>query len=208
MPKILFIDWSNTLSKSFFWGGFASKDHKYYSNYEKICQFLFSDRKDVVNDWMRGKLSAEEICKLTSVYSDLSEVILIDELQRSCRNMVLVDETILEIIDQIRSNSIKCVIATDNMDTFRRFTIPALQLEKHFDDFLISSELGVCKYEIIEDKIPFFDSFLKNKKLRYEDVVLLDDDVDRSNTYDRLNFKTRKIDSEQTLINILSEYAK
>ncbi len=72
----------------------------------------------------------------------------------------------------------KCVIATDNMDTFTRFTVPALRLSEHFDGILNSFERGVLKQDIDEqnpDRIPFFDEYLREYNLQCEDVVLTDD---------------------------------
>lgn len=78
------------------------------------------------------------------------------------------------------------MIATDNMDTFERFTIPAMKLNELFDDFLISHSLKVLKEDIQENSISFFDEYLNKNKLTYQETVLLDDCIEKTGTYDKL----------------------
>ena len=52
-----------TLSNSLFWSEWIDKRHEYHKYYKLIDNFLVG-RKILLNDWMRGRYSAEEICNI------------------------------------------------------------------------------------------------------------------------------------------------
>jgi FMN phosphatase YigB (HAD superfamily) len=155
---------------------------------------------------MRGSLNSEQICNKLAVENNLDKKIILNTLKESSEKMELCSNNILDIIKDIRKKNIKVVIATDNMDTFRKFTIRGLRLDRFFDDFLISSELKVLKYDITNDKIPFFDPFLKKNSLSYDDVILLDDSEEKSGIYNKLGFKISLVTDTPSLLNYLREY--
>ena len=99
------------------------------------------------------------------------------------------------------------MIATDNMDTFERFTVPSMRLKDIFDDFLISHSLRVLKGDVQENSIPFFDGYLNKNNLTYMETVLLDDCADYTGVYDRLGLQIIQIISPEKLVNVLKEYA-
>ena len=99
------------------------------------------------------------------------------------------------------------VVATDNMDTFRRFTIPRMGLEKIFDDFLLSCELGCFKYDVSCLRLPFFDNYLKKKNLNYQEVVLIDDSLEKSGIFEKLGFKIEYVNKKNSLVDLLTKYA-
>ena len=121
--------------------------------------------------------------------------------------MRVTDSNSISAIQNLRSKGIKVVIATDNMDTFRRFTIPAMGLEKYFDGFLISNELCAYKYQTIGKKIPFFDEYLMKNDLTYSDIVLLDDCQDKTGIYKELGFEIELIKSPMVVTEILRKYS-
>jgi len=129
---------------------------------------------------MRGKKTTADILDEVGKSTNTSAELLRTELKYSCEKMTIEPESVLGQIQRLRDSGIECVIATDNMDTFRDYTIPALGLADLFDDFLISNELGVLKFDIDskKTKIPFFDEYLRSKGLSYGDVALVDDCVD------------------------------
>lgn len=66
---------------------------------------------------------------------------------------------------------------------------------------------GVLKEDFDEKGVPiFFKEYMKRNKLNYQDVVLLDDCVDRSGNYARLGFQIREIKDSAMLISIIKEY--
>jgi FMN phosphatase YigB (HAD superfamily) len=207
IPKIIFIDWNKTLSHSLFWEQLKTEEHTYHLYGDQIIHSLFNIDANLINNWMLGKQTTEDVCNLISEHVQLPANIIQEELIVSCQNMTFIDEAIPSLLAKIREKGMRVVVATDNMDTFRRFTMPALKLEEHFDDFLISSELGVFKYTFIDDKIPFFDAYLQTYNATYGDVALLDDSPEPTGTYERKGFVIRDVQDKSDLIRYLKEYA-
>ncbi|WKZ24849.1 MAG: hypothetical protein QY321_00215 [Patescibacteria group bacterium] len=205
-PKVLFVDWHKTLSHSFFWSQLSDKNHPYNNYHQIIDQWLFKKNSTLVEKWMLGFFTAEQICQKISVENNLNEKIIYYTLKESCENMQLCSKEIIGIINKLRKTGIKVIIATDNMDTFRRFTIKKLGLDKIFDDFLISSELQTLKYNISNNTMPFFDTFLKENQLQYSDAVLLDDSEEKSGVYKKLGFEISLIKNNDMLINHLKSF--
>lgn len=125
---------------------------------------------------------------------------ILDELQRSCEEMRYSIDDLEDIVRRVRANGIEVVIATDNMDTFSRFTVPAMRLDTVFDGILNSYDTGYLKDDNHpEDSIPFFDEYLARHGWNYADAILLDDSPDKSGKYKRLGFERVLIDSPEVL---------
>ncbi|MEI6288471.1 MAG: hypothetical protein WCP18_02740 [bacterium] len=206
-PKVIFFDWNKTLSDSLFWSNLRDSNHQHNQYVSTIEKSIFFDNRQLINPWMRGEYSSEDICQIIANKSGVPYEVVFNGLKESCAIMKLVSEEIPGLVWQIKAKGIKTVIATDNMDTFSRFTIPALDLTELFDDFLISYNLKLLKGDVQEDSIPFFDGYLKQNSLNYSDVVLLDDCIDMGEVYNRLDFKIIEITGKDKLINVLREYA-
>lgn len=204
--KALFIDWNKTLSNSHFWFQLENKNHVYNNYHEIIINWLFEKNVDLINPWMRGSFTAKQLCERIAKENNLNQKIVYDTLKESCENMSLCSVKTIDLVTKIRNKGIKVVIATDNMDTFRDFTIKGMELEKYFDNFLISCELKVLKYDTKEQEIPFFDKFLKSNNWSYSDVVLIDDSEDKTGIYDKLGFKIMLVKEQSDLLNYLRKF--
>lgn len=178
--KIIFFDWNKTLSHSRFWQQLEDSSHLGHKDGQKITEFLFVKNRPLLSQWMKGQINTQEIVREVKAGTGISSDFILEELKKSCETMDFVFNDIEETVNCLQGLGIRCVIATDNMDTFRTYTIPALRLNEIFDDFLISNELGVMKYDVDKNKktIPFFDNYLKRNNLLYRDVVLVDDCID------------------------------
>lgn len=146
-PKVIFFDWSKTLSNSLFWSQLRNNGHPHNQYISAIEHAIFSENRQLINHWMRGEYSSEDVCRIIANRSNVPYEVVFEGLKESCTSMKLVSEEIPELIRRIKAKGIKAVIATDNMDTFSRFTIPALELTELFDDFLISYDLKLLKSE-------------------------------------------------------------
>lgn len=74
---ILFIDFDGTLCHDRFWRGLPE------DQYEKVQEFLFKQDKSLIQDWMKGKRTAEEINqqvadKLGIPYEDIWKIFIRD----------------------------------------------------------------------------------------------------------------------------------
>lgn len=191
--KTIFFDWNKTLSNSLFWSQLADSKHVRHAWHENIVNFVFVKNRHLIDDWMRAKLDERHMAKLLSEEFGYPEDLILKDLAESCKNMQLVSTEALDLVGKLRKKGSKCVIATDNMDTFLKYTRPAMRLDDYFDDFLVSFENKILKFDVGDNSIPFFDDYLEKSGLTYEDVLLIDDCVDKSGIYDRLGFKILQI---------------
>jgi FMN phosphatase YigB (HAD superfamily) len=101
---------------------------------------------------------------------------LMTELQYSCENMNFIEDNVMTLIQQIRNKGMAVVIATDNMDTFSRWTAPALKLDKLFDDILLSVDRGALKTDTDADGTSaFFNHFFLSTGIKPKESLLIDD---------------------------------
>ncbi len=208
MKKVIFIDWNKTLSFDLFWGHLSREEHPNHKHLDAIEKWLFVDNRTIIKPWMKGEITVDDIVESMNKDTGISKKMIIDELKHSCENMTFCFAGIEDLINKIRERGILVIIATDNMDTFDKFTVPALKLDLLFDDILNSYTLGHLKDESDpSDSILFFDDFLKSHNLRYEDSLLLDDSPDSSGKYEKLGFERKLIDSPQALERILKSLA-
>lgn len=208
MKKVIFIDWNKTLSYDLFWGHLSDSSNPNHIHLGTIEKWLFIDNKIKINPWMTGDLKTKDIVKGMSRDTGIESSTILNELKHSCEVMTFCIADIKELISSIRSKGIAVVIATDNMDTFNKYTVPALNLQNIFDDILNSHYLGHLKDEPEPaDSIPFFDKYLRDHNLDYKDVVLLDDSPDNNGKYKKLGFDRIVIDSPEKLRLTLEEIA-
>lgn len=205
MIKTIFLDWDKTLSTSVFWEQMKNSNNS-HNNFDRLEEFVFRQNQQLVSDWMLGKYNSEEVCEKVSKGIGMNYETVFGELVTSTAKMKFADFRIQEILKRIRKKGTKLVIATDNMDTFRRFTIPGMKLYDLFDDFLISNELRCFKYHIKDGKLPFFENFLKLKKLTYKEVILIDDSVEKTGHFEKIGFRIKYIKDKNDLLNHLNEY--
>ena len=105
-PKVLFIDWHNTLSYSFFWSQLSDKNHPHNNYYKIINHWLFEKNNHLIEKWMRGSLNSEQICNKLAVENNLDKKIILNTLKESSEKMELCSNNILDIIKDIRKKNI------------------------------------------------------------------------------------------------------
>ena len=156
--KVIFFDWHKTLSVCDFWTQLEDPAHDRHHWHQNIINFLFVDNKPLIQQWMRGEVDEEKIHKLVSEKFRYDKQALQQDLAASCQAMTLLSNDILPLINTMRSKGIKCVIVTDNMDVFKKYVVPALKLNEHFDDILVSFDQKALKFDVLGDgnSLPFF----------------------------------------------------
>ena len=83
---------------------------------------------------------------------------------------------VMELIQALRATGIRVVIATNNMDTFHRWTSPHLQLSEQFDEILDSWQLGFLKADATQHgQSAFFGPYLNRHGISPMDCLLVDD---------------------------------
>lgn len=169
--KIIFLDWDGTLSNSKFWDHLRKDDIETWKILENS---LFDTFKSLINPWMIGNYTTETIIKKVSNNTILSYDKIYSEFVKSCKEMQLIDIRIPSLIRNIQKRGTKVVIATDNMDSFRRWTIPSLQLDNIFDDILISCEIKALKGDFDNSQSIFFEAYLNKQGVKPQDCILFD----------------------------------
>jgi FMN phosphatase YigB (HAD superfamily) len=125
---------------------------------------------------MRGALSSEDVVAGVCQGTDMSPAFALETLRASCQQMRFVADTVPQMVADLRARGLKVVIATDNMDTFQRWTVPSLRLGTLFDAILCSADLGALKEERDPDgQSRFFASYARAQGIGPGESLLLDD---------------------------------
>ena len=206
--EAVFIDWNGTLSTHRFWEHLSDPTHPHHEIFLQAEDILFggSEFNHIFRPWMTGELTTEEVLYQFSKATGLSYNILLSELETSCKIMQLVSPEVDELVQQIRQEGTKVVIATDNMDTFNRWTIPALQLNETFDAILNSYDLKALKKDPPIDGVsPFFGRFLNEQAINPANTIIIDDSEDKGNMIQSYGIKYKRVEFGMGLIPTLEE---
>jgi len=171
-PEAILIDWDGTLSHSKFWDGQTEFEP---ATKTRCTDFLFGGDGELARRWMLGEATATEAVGVVAEALALDAAVLLRALRRSCEQMRLVDPGILATVQQLRDHGVHVAIATDNMDTFTNWTVPALQLRQHFDGVISSSERQAFKRHLVDGRSPFFSEYFEQNGINPHRSVLLDD---------------------------------
>lgn len=176
--KCVFIDWHNTLSASRFWGHLEEAPEGRHL-FGRIEASLYGNLTGLLVPWMRGGLTTEDVMQAVARDAGLDYDLVLREFIVGCRRMRFVDTEITDLVLAIKVRGPRVVIATDNMDSFARWTAPSLGLTELFDDILNSAELRGMKGDIDEQgRSVFFDDYLGRCAIGPGESVLIDDAVD------------------------------
>jgi len=208
--KVIFFDWNLTLSMSRFWQQLEHIEHPHHDWHQRIIDVLFSKKK-MISQWMRGDIDVSEVVNYISNKTGYNKNNIKNYLIESCEQMQLVDSSILDLVKKLRSKGIFCVIATDNMDVFSLYTVPALKLDNYFDDIINSFDKKILKYDFVNNDssdISFFNDYLKNKDISYDQAVLIDDSPDESGLYKKNGFDIKLVKDKNDIISFLQKMIK
>ncbi|MEP5762380.1 MAG: hypothetical protein ABJ327_24305 [Litoreibacter sp.] len=135
----LFVDFHGTICHDNYWRSLAKEDFK------RVQKVLFEADASLVNEWMRGGYTSEEINEIVAERAGLDVDLLWQAFTRDCKKM-RVSQELLSVIETLRDTN-RVVLITDNMDCFNRFTAPELGLDTVFDDIANSHYEGALKTE-------------------------------------------------------------
>lgn len=205
--KVVFVDWFVTLTSTMFLSKLKQRDPELF---EKIDNKIFVENFDTWHfDWARGRISKEDVAYLIAAegYSSYGEVLKIFD---ECCSIQQVDhpDKLWPVVDKIRAKGIKVVLATDNWDIFCDYTVPALKLREHFDEILSSNELGFIKRDMHDGRLFFFDDYLKDNHIAYEEAVLLDDAPVNIDCCEVCGMPAKLVASSADTLEVLKEIAE
>lgn len=207
--KVVFLDWNGTISSSKFWGHLEDINHPNNRLFSKIESVLFGKLRHLLKPWMTGQTTSEKVIRQISDKTDLSYEMVMKEFIESCKQMKFGSGNLNKLIQQLRASGTKVVIATDNMDSFPRWTIPSLALTDMFDDILDSYTLKAMKGDFDENgKNLFFSDYLSKNNIQPGESTLIDDSEDKENRIANIGIEYRKIEPivglEPELVSILN----
>lgn len=204
-PKAIFIDWNGTLCNSKYWGHLEDNKHPDHYIFEKIEASLFDSHKHLLEPWMRGNYSTEEIIDIIAGYTEVTKDQLMTHFVRGCKEMKIISLKITELIKNLRKNGRRIIIATDNTDSFNRWVVPTLGLQKSFDGILNSYDLRALKNDFNgKGESLFFGQHLKSNNLAPKDCILIDNSEDKYNLIQNYGIQYVRIKGTSELENALA----
>ena len=164
LKPILFVDFDRTICFDKYWRSLPP------AQFEIVQQLLFGEDKTLLNEWMRGLYTAEEINKVVAEKIDVPFEELWRLFVKDCQTMQASSE-VLKKLQELRSTYI-VVLITGNMDSFTRFTVPALKLGAIFDH--INNSFFDKRFKN-DNEGAIFVEYAKILNVPFSGCVLLDD---------------------------------
>lgn len=190
---VLFVDFHGTICHDLYWRSLpADRQHR-------LQAFLFRDNPHLVLDWMRGRYTAEQVNRLLAdelglPFSSLWQLFVAD-----CRSM-RVDAEILARLSTLRQAA-TVILITDNMDSFSRFTIPALGLDAVFDAICNSARAGRLK---TSENGALYLHYVRSCGANIEDCTVLDDARDACDLFEHLGGTAHRVTLDNPIDGILT----
>lgn len=191
---MVFIDFHGTLCHDLFWRSLPQDAQS------RLGDFLFRDNLPLVTGWMRGELASEAVNQQVATAIDVPYDAVWEAFVSDCETMAVPAATLGQI-EQLRAGAI-VLLVTDNMDCFRRFTVPALGLDRHFDGIVNSSDTGVLK---ADGNGAIFGDLAAEWGVPIERCTLLDDSADACSNIVDLGGRAMRIDRPESLDHALQQ---
>ena len=193
--KVVFIDWNGTISGSKFWGHLEDHLHPSSHLFPKIESTLFGELRYLIKPWMRGETTTEDVISKVSDKAGLEYGTILNEFVESCRSMELATDKLYDLVKKLQQAGTKVVIATDNMDSFPRWTVPSMKLNEIFDDILDSYTLKAMKGDFSDNGSNlFFSSYLTKHAIMPGESTLIDDSEDKEGAIGTMGIEYRRIE--------------
>lgn len=192
--KTLFVDFHGTICHDPFWRSLDS------DGFGRVQQTVFEADPFLVNDWMRGKYSSEQINELVAERTGLPYDRLWQTFVRDCKSMHIAPDLLTQITALRKAYSV--ILISDNMDCFDRFTVPALHLDTVFDGIVNSFSEGRLKTD------GGGANFMRHLTGEISDAVLIDDSNTTCWAFDRLGGNARHVTHETPAIKHLINLGK
>lgn len=189
----LFVDFHGTICHDNFWRSLAEQD------FRRVQKAHFEIKASLVNEWMRGEHTSEEINRFIAERTGLAYDLLWQTFVHDCKSM-RVSLELLSVIKLLRDTH-RIVLITDNMDCFDRFTVPDLSLNTVFDGIANSYNHGCLKTE------KNGETFTKYLWGTIADAILVDDSKASCQFFEELGGTSYEVTKAQPAISHLQELA-
>lgn len=139
--ETLIVDFDGVLCSDFF---YHTLDGTNPDLYDRINREVFRGDKTLVRAWMRGETTTEDVHATLAQRFRVPAPFLDAALRQSIEAMHL-NAPLLTLVREVRAALGRAVLLTDNMDVFRRVTVPTFHLDQQFDAIVTSCEEGKLK---------------------------------------------------------------
>jgi len=207
--KAIFIDWDGTLSSSNFWSHLEKSEEQSDRGLFKLwSDTMFVNHKDKIIPWMKGVYTSEDLLSLVAKGTNTDFEAVLKEFIIGCERMEYSSPNIPDLIKNLRNETVIVTIATNNMDSFTRWTVPHMKLDTLFDEILNSYYLKAMKHDLDKNGQPlFFKDFFNKYNIEPNSCVFIDDGEDKMGVISNLGIDYRRVNAsntmEQELRNIL-----
>jgi len=185
---ILFVDFDGTLCHDRFWRSLPEEQYK------KVQVLLFEEEKSYAEEWMKGRRTAEEVNMFLAEKLGIPFQALWTVFVKDAETM-RVSEEVLETIGSLR-DTYTTILITVNMDSFSRFTVPALKLDSYFDAISNSYHEGKFKSD---NGGEIFKEYLEKYSAPGESSILIDDSPSACETFRSLGGITCQATAEKDI---------
>lgn len=179
---IVFVDFHGTICHDHYWRSLPQ------DRQARLTALLFGEDRRLVDEWMRGLHTAEAINRLVAAELELSYETVWRSFVADCRSMNVSASTLAKIA-ALRDRA-TVILATGNMDSFTRFTVPALRLDSAFDLISNSSDEGRLK---TDDGGALFLDYAARFGVPIGRCVLIDDAADGCATFAALGGRALRV---------------
>jgi FMN phosphatase YigB (HAD superfamily) len=186
--KILFIDFDGTLCHDRYWRTLPQE------KYKVVQETFFGSNRTIVNDWMRGKYTSEQINTIVARKLNMPYEEIWNLFKDECFK-IKVSEEILKKIKSLRKDYV-VILVTGNMDSFFRFTENRLNLKKYFDLVINSYEEGSLK---TDNNGETFLKYAKKFKVPIKNCFVIDDSKNVCNVFQKLGGESLLITKEKDI---------
>lgn len=189
MRPLLFIDFDGTLCHDKFWRSLDA------DTANKIENFLFREDTTLVNEWMRGKYTSEQINQMMADKFGFEYEKLWGVFVKDCETMSISQD----VLNKIRGLRAKytVVLATSNMDCFERFTVPALKLHDYFDGVESTHTSGFLKDD---PSGKFFTALAEKYGLSLKGAMLIDNSMRTCRLFETLGGSAKLVTTDNNLL--------
>lgn len=204
--QVIFIDWYLTLTSVTFLNKLKIENHAVF---KKFIEIIFEQNPSGWQyDWARGKLAKEDVAQKISQAGIMPYDNVLKTFADCCAHQTVDFPEVFKTINTIREKGKKVVLATDNWDVFCDYTIPNLGLDKYFDDIISSNQVGFLKRDEQPKSLPFFDNYLKNNHIAYQNSLLIDDNALNIDICQKHQMAGIMVKDSRDTVNILQQMAQ
>ncbi|MGO4482471.1 hypothetical protein EFD55_27250 [Rhizobium pisi] len=191
---IIFIDFDGTICHDRYWRSLPPVKQN------KLQTYLFQKNRHIVFEWMRGLHTAEEVNGMVAAALDMPFDKVWEIFVADCQSMQ-VSLVTLARLSRLRLVA-NVILVTGNMDSFSRFTVPALRLDQHFDAISNSYNEGRLK---TDDGGALFMQYADQFSASILDCVVIDDSEEVCSTFAQLGGTPLRVTAERTTDAILDD---